>query len=81
MVQLSHPYMATGKTIALTIWTFVGKVMPLVFNTVQFCHSFPSKEQASLNFRAAVTIRSDYGAQEEKNLSLLSLFSLLLSIK
>ena len=27
MVQLSHPYMTTGKTIALTIWTFVGKVM------------------------------------------------------
>ena len=29
MVQLSHPYMTTGKTIALTIWTFVGKVMSL----------------------------------------------------
>ena len=28
MVQLSHPYMTTGKTIALTIWTFVSKVMP-----------------------------------------------------
>ena len=32
MVQLSHPYMTTGKTIALTIWTFVGKVMSLLFN-------------------------------------------------
>ena len=32
MVQLSHPYMTTGKSIALTIWTFVGKVMPLLFN-------------------------------------------------
>ena len=31
-VQLSHPYMTTGKTIALTRWTFVGKVMSLVFN-------------------------------------------------
>ena len=31
-VQLSHPYMTTGKTIALTIWTFVSKVMPLLFN-------------------------------------------------
>ena len=29
-VQLSHPYMTTGKTIALTIWTFVGKVMSLL---------------------------------------------------
>ena len=32
MVQLSHPYMTTGKTIALTIWTFVGKVMSLLLN-------------------------------------------------
>ena len=32
MVQLSHPYMTTGKTIALTRWTFVGKVMSLSFN-------------------------------------------------
>ena len=31
-VQLSHPYMTTGKTIALTKWTFVGKVMSLFFN-------------------------------------------------
>jgi len=34
MVQLSHPYMTTGKTIALTIWTFVAKVMSLIFNTL-----------------------------------------------
>ena len=32
MVQLSHPYITTGKTIALTRWTFVGKVMSLLFN-------------------------------------------------
>ena len=32
MAQLSHPYMTTGKTIALTIWTFVGKVLFLLFN-------------------------------------------------
>ena len=32
MVQLSHPYMTTGKTIALTIWTFVGKLMSLLFS-------------------------------------------------
>ena len=31
-VQLSHPYMTTGRTIALTRWTFVGKVMSLLFN-------------------------------------------------
>ena len=39
MVQLSHPYTTTGKTIALTIWTFVGKVMFLLFNMLS-CHSF-----------------------------------------
>ena len=32
MVQLSHPYMTNGKTIALTRWTFVGKAMSLLFN-------------------------------------------------
>ena len=32
VVQLSHPYMTTGKTIALMIWTFVSKVMSLRFN-------------------------------------------------
>ena len=32
IVQLSHPYMTTGKTIALTRWTFVGKVMSMLFN-------------------------------------------------
>ena len=34
MIQLSHPYMTIGKTIALPIWTFVGKVMSLLFNTL-----------------------------------------------
>ena len=34
IVQLSHPYMTTGKTTALTRWTFVGKVMSLLFNTL-----------------------------------------------
>ena len=34
MIQLSHPYMTSGKTIALIKWTFVGKVMSLLFNTL-----------------------------------------------
>ena len=34
IVQLSHPYMTTGKTIALTRWTFIGKVMSLLFITL-----------------------------------------------
>ena len=32
IIQLSHPYITTGKTIALTIWTFISKVMSLLFN-------------------------------------------------
>ena len=36
-VQLSHPYVTTGKIIALTRWTFVGKVMPLLFVYVCLC--------------------------------------------
>ena len=43
IVQLSHPYMTTGKIIALTRWTFVSKVMSLLFNVLS---SFYSKEQA-----------------------------------
>ena len=52
MVQLSCPYMTTGKTIALTIQTFVSKVMSLLSNMLyRFC--FSSKEQASFNFMAS----------------------------
>ena len=45
LVQLSYLYMATRKTITLTIWTFVGKVMSLLFNMLSRCDSFPSMEQ------------------------------------
>ena len=46
MVQLSHPYMTTGKTIALTRWTFVGKVMSLVFNMLpRFVIAFLSRSK------------------------------------
>ena len=40
IVQLSHPFMTTGKTIALTRWTFVGKVMSLLFNMLSRLVSF-----------------------------------------
>ena len=63
-VQLSHPYMTTGTTRALTRWTLVSKVMSLVLIHCQVGHSFSSKEQVSFNFMAAVTICSDFGAQE-----------------
>ena len=66
MVQLSHDsHMTTGETITLTRWTFVGKVMSLLFNKLsRLGHSFSSNEQVSFNFMAAVTIGSDFGAQE-----------------
>ena len=69
MVQLSHPYKTTEKTIALAMWTFVSNVMSLLFNTLfKFIIAFFYKEQVSFNFMATVTIHSD--AQEGKNLSL-----------
>ena len=59
--------MTIGKTITLTIWTFIGKIMSLLFNKLsRFGHSFSSKEQESFNFMAAGTIFSDLGAQENK---------------
>ena len=36
MVELSHPYMTTGKTIALSIWIFVSKMRSLLFNTLSW---------------------------------------------
>ena len=41
MVQLSHPYVTTGKTMALTIWTLVGTVMSLIFNMLHRFIGFP----------------------------------------
>ena len=66
IIQLSHPYMTTGKTIALARQTFVGKVMSLLFNMLsRVGHNFSSEEQVSFNFMAAVTICSDFGAQKK----------------
>ena len=48
-VQLSHPYMTTGKTIALTRWTFVGKIMSLLFNMLsRFVIAFLSRSKRLL---------------------------------
>ena len=67
MVQLSHPYKTTGKTIALTIHAFVVKVMSLLFNMLsRLVISFSSKEQLSFNFMAAVTTCSDFGVPQNK---------------
>ena len=56
MDQLSDPYMTTGKTVALTIQTFVGKVMSLLCNMLsRFVIDFLPKSKMSFNFMAAVT--------------------------
>ena len=76
MVQLSHLYMTTGKTIALARQTFAGKVMCLCFNILSvFCHSFPSKWQMSFNFMAIFTICCDFGAQENFKSVIVSIVS------
>ncbi|CAN0560612.1 unnamed protein product [Rangifer tarandus platyrhynchus] len=66
-VQLSHPYMTTGKTIALTRWTCVGKVMSLLFNVLsRLVITFLPRSNCLFNFMAAVTICSDFGAPSNK---------------
>ena len=65
LVQFSHPYMITGKTIALTIWTVVGKVMSLLFNMVsRFAIAFLLRSKCLL--MAAISIHHDFGFQENK---------------
>ena len=67
IAQLSHLYMTTGKTIALTRLTFVGKVMSLLLNMLsRLVITFLPREQVSFNFMAAVTICSDFGVQENE---------------
>ena len=50
LVQLSHPYITTGKAIASNRQDFLVKIMPLLFNTLQVGHSLSSREQASFHF-------------------------------
>ena len=78
MVQLSNPYMTTVHVhlyihtwlhILLTLQTFVDKVMSLIANMLSrfiTAFSFFSKEQESFSLMAAVTVHSDFGAQENK---------------
>ena len=65
-VKLSHPYMTTGKTIALTRRTFVGKVTCLLFNMLSRLVITFLPRSKRLNFMAAVTICSDFGAPKNK---------------
>ena len=70
-VQLSHPYMTAGKTIALTRWTFVDKVMSLLFNMLsRLVITFLPRSKRLLilwlQSPSAVTICSDFGDQKNK---------------
>ena len=77
MVQFSLPYVTPGKTIALTRWTYVGKVLSLLFNMLSrfFIACLPRSK--CLNFMAVVTICSDFGAPQNS----LSLFPHLFAVK
>ena len=63
-VQLSHPYMTTGKTIALTRWTLVGKVMSLLLSVpsrlvIALLLNVLSRLVITFNFRALLTLNSE----------------------
>ena len=66
IVQLSLPYMTTGKTIALTRQTFVGKVMSLLLNMLSRLVITFLPRSKPFNFMAALIICSDFGAQKNK---------------
>ena len=67
MVQLSHLYMTTGKTTALNIRTFVGKMMSLLFNILsRFVIAFFPRKKCHLT-SCWWSPSSDFGAQENKN--------------
>ena len=73
IVQLSHPYMTTGKTIALTRQTFDSKVMLLLFNMLsRLVTVFLPRSKSK--FMTAVTICSDFGAQKAKSVTVSTVF-------
>ena len=78
MVQLLHPYVTTGKTIASTRGIFVGKVMSLLFNMPSRLVIAFLQGAASFNFMAAVTIYSDFEALQNKACHCFHCFSMYL---
>ena len=74
MVQLSHSYMITGKTITLVRWTFVGKVMSLLFNMLSRLVIIFFQEYASFSFMAVITIYSNLGAKNIKSNTVSTVF-------
>ena len=83
MVQLSYPYMSTGKNISLTIWTFVGKVMSLLLNTLsRFVIAFLPRNKHLLisYFNDCSHHQSDFGAPQNKVCHCFHCFPIYLSI-
>ena len=68
-VQLSHPYMTTGKTIALTRWTFVGNVMSLIFNMLSrlVITFLPRSNQEGYNPNKIKSILTRWAAHKVEN--------------
>ena len=64
---LYGPTLTFIQTIALTRWTFFGKVMSLLFNMLSRFVNFSSKDQASFHFMVAVTVCSDFEAPKIKS--------------
>ena len=88
MVQLSHPYMTTGKTIVLTLWTFVGKERSLLFNMLsEFVIAFLLRSKCFLIWASAFQFHGYshslqwFWSPRKENLSLLPLFSFLFAMK
>ena len=86
IVQLSHPYLTTGKAIALTRWTFVGKVMSLLSNMLsRLVITFLPKSKRLLiswmKYMDEITICNDFGAQENKLCYSLHCFPIYFAVK
>ena len=84
MVQLSHPYMTPGKTIALTIWTSVGKVMSLLFNMLsKFVIAFLPRSKCLLSswLQSPSTVILEPKRKSIAFSPLLPLFPLLFAVK
>ena len=78
IIQLSYPYMTTGKTIALTRWTFVGKVMSLLFNILSrlFITFLPRSKHLLISWQLSSTaVISESGSVMSKSLRSHGLYS------
>ena len=83
IVQLSHPYMTTGKTIPLTRWTFVGKVMSLLFNMLSMLviTFLPRSKHLLISWLKSQTAVMLEPRKKKKSLTLFPLFPHLFPIK